>query len=292
MKTILVSAVSLAVAILASAQPRTPNGPPVPVPFANTVFVSGRVVTEGGAEPVGRVLIEASCPSTGAKWSGSADKKGRFNFQIEGVGNPGAGESGPLWIGNCELTASLPGFRLARVSVPAARGIGQFGGEILITLHALADDEGVTVSLTELKAPPAARKAEEKGAQAVKKSRWEEARAQFANAVAIYPEYASAWNELGLVLQRLGRDDEARAAWNRALAADPRFLKPYVQLAAVAARREEWREAAGIAARAIALKPVEYPVVYFYHAAAWFRLGNAELAEKSAREAVRLDPGH
>lgn len=275
-----------------SPQAWDPMGPPPPTPFANTVFVSGRVVTEGGAEPGGRVRIEASCPSTGAKWSGAADKRGRFNFQMEGVGGAGAAGSGSLYIGSCELTASLSGFRLARVSLSSTRGIGQFGGEILITLHRLAEDEGVTVSMTELKAPAGARKAEEKGAEAMRKRNWQEARTHLSKAVGIYPEYASAWHELGLVLQQLGLDAEARAAWNRAVAADSKFLQPYVQLAAAAVRAEQWREAADIAGRAIALKPVEYPVVYFYHSAALYRLGSRELAEKSAREAIRLDPNH
>jgi tetratricopeptide (TPR) repeat protein len=200
--------------------------------------------------------------------------------------------SGSLYIGSCELTASLPGYRLARVSLSATRGIGQFGGEVLITLHRLAEDEGVTVSMTELKAPGGARKAEEKGAQAMRKRKWQEARTHFTKAVSIYPEYASAWHELGLTLRQLGLDTEARAAWDRAIAADSRFLPPYVQLAGIAVRAGKWREAADIAGRAIALKPTEYPVIYFYHSAALYRMGERELAERSIREAIRFDPNN
>jgi tetratricopeptide (TPR) repeat protein len=52
---------------------------------------------------------------------------------------------------------------------------------------------------------------------------WEEVRVEFERAIRIAPDFASAWNNLGVALGRLGRAAEAEASYRRALALDPRF---------------------------------------------------------------------
>src|SRR3989442_710434 len=47
---------------------------------------------------------------------------------------------------------------------------------------------------------------------------WPDAIDAYRRVVAIDPTYAAAWNNLGLLLHRMGRYDEARAAYDRALA--------------------------------------------------------------------------
>ena len=51
-------------------------------------------------------------------------------------------------------------------------------------------------------------------------AQWEDAIEAYRRVVAIDPGYAAAWNNLGLLLHRLGRYDEARSAYAAALAAN------------------------------------------------------------------------
>jgi tetratricopeptide (TPR) repeat protein len=53
-------------------------------------------------------------------------------------------------------------------------------------------------------------------------AQWEEAIDAYRRVVAIDPTYAAAWNNLGLLLHRMGRYDEADAAYRAALEQDPR----------------------------------------------------------------------
>src|SRR5262245_26615179 len=52
--------------------------------------------------------------------------------------------------------------------------------------------------------------------------RWEEAIEAYRRVVALDPAYAAAWNNLGLLLHRIGRYAEARGAYEAALSQDPR----------------------------------------------------------------------
>jgi protein O-mannosyl-transferase len=53
-----------------------------------------------------------------------------------------------------------------------------------------------------------------------------------------------------------------------------------------------WQEAAGLSDRVLRVNSVDYPVAYFLNAMANLRLNHLDQAEKSAREAIRLDSGH
>ena len=116
---------------------------------------------------------------------------------------------------------------------------------------------------TELKAPAIAKKAYGKGAEALRRTKYPEARRQFEEAVRIYPEYAFAWSELGGVLQMLGQTSEARTALTEAVRADRRYLKPLVQLAALEASQKPWPECIQAADAAIALNAIEFPGAYY-----------------------------
>jgi tetratricopeptide (TPR) repeat protein len=53
-------------------------------------------------------------------------------------------------------------------------------------------------------------------------ARWDEAIEAYRRVVAVDPTYAAAWNNLGLLLHRVGQYGEARAAYEAALRRDPR----------------------------------------------------------------------
>jgi tetratricopeptide (TPR) repeat protein len=59
-----------------------------------------------------------------------------------------------------------------------------------------------------------------------------------------------------------------------------------------AVERGQWQEAAELSERVMQLKPGDFPSGYYLSAMANLHLGKLELAEKNAREAIRLDTGH
>jgi tetratricopeptide (TPR) repeat protein len=120
-------------------------------------------------------------------------------------------------------------------------------------------------------------------------SKWGSAQKEFDRAVAIYPDYALAWSELGEALRQQTKLKEAVAACERALQIDPKYLKPYQQLARLALAGNRPEDAVHLTERAMELNPVEFPGIYFYHAVANYNLKRFDPAEKSARRAIALD---
>lgn len=183
----------------------------------------------------------------------------------------------------CEVTIFAQGYRTMKTVL-------RDGAVIL--LKRLGENEGTGVSMTVLRAPPNAKKEYERGEQAIAKKKWAEAQARFEQALALYPDYATAWSQMSDALQHQGKLPEAETALNRAIKADPKYIKPYVQLASLLLDQKRWEDAAGVAEQAFKLNPIEFPQVYSYYALACLNLGRMDAAEKSARRAVDLDSGH
>jgi tetratricopeptide (TPR) repeat protein len=162
----------------------------------------------------------------------------------------------------------------------------------IIILHRLANVEGYTVSATSALAPKDAKKAYDKAGDQIKKNKWSDAKANLEKAVAEYPKYAAAWYELGQAWENENNVDEARKAYGEALNADSKFVKPYLPLAGLAMREKKWQDAIDITSRLNKLDPYDYPRAYYYSAIANLNLQKLDEAEKSAREAVRVDTGH
>jgi tetratricopeptide (TPR) repeat protein len=192
---------------------------------------------------------------------------------------------------NCDLRASLPGFRSDLVSLAGRRMMDNPDVGTII-LHRLGNVEGTTISATSLQAPKDAKKAFEKGTDALKKKKFEEAQKQLEKAVELYPKYATAWFELGMLYQQRKQVDLAKKAYAQALAADAKFVKPYLQLTQFSVQEQKWQEVADTTSRVIKLNPFDFPFAYFYNSAANFNLRNFDAAEKSAREALKLDTQH
>jgi tetratricopeptide (TPR) repeat protein len=276
------------------------------------IFLSGRVMMEDGTPPPEPVVIERVCGGF-VRPEAYTDSKGHFSFQlgqntaiiadasVSAVNSPldswsqqaggssasgrGLSESGLM---GCELRASLPGYRSDIVNLAGRRSMDH--PEVgTIVLRRMGQVEGTTISFTSLQAPKDARKAFEKGREAVGKKKYAEAGAQFEKAVQLYPNYAAAWFELGMIHEREKDIEPARQAYREALRADSKFVKPYLQLAVLSAQERKWEEVAETAGRVLKLNPVDFPSAYFYHSVANLNLKNLDVAEKSAREALRLD---
>jgi Tfp pilus assembly protein PilF len=96
-----------------------------------------------------------------------------------------------------------------------------------------ASSDDLKVSAQDLAVPRRARAEFEKGMEANAKADYKAAQNALERAVALYPPYVKAHNNLGVLYQKAGLNDKARAEYSKAVAFDPKFVPGYVNLAKV-----------------------------------------------------------
>lgn len=103
--------------------------------------------------------------------------------------------------------------------------------------------------------PGPARKEFERASDASKSGRTADAIAHLRKAVAIYPNYLMAHNDLGAQLLSLGKLDEASDEFRRAIQIDPKAFNPRLNLGIVLVQQHHFAEAAAMLRAALALQP-------------------------------------
>ncbi|MFN7934620.1 MAG: tetratricopeptide repeat protein [Bryobacteraceae bacterium] len=293
--------------------PRESQRSPFPDQMQRPLFLSGKVVLDDGTPPPEPVVIERICNGN-PRPEGYTDSKGRFSFQLgqnnqvmadASVGNndgfggtnqsnrsPGMGGVSERDLMGCELRASLPGYRSEIVNLSGRRFMDNPDVGTIV-LKRMANVEGLTFSATSAMAPKDAKKAYEKGRDLIKRKKLAEAQKEIEKAVQIYPKYANAWADLGMLLEAQNQTETAMKAYQSAIEADSKLVKPYVNMALISARQNppKWQEAADLSAKALRLNPYDFPQAYFYNAVANLNLKNMDEAEKSAREGVKSEAG-
>jgi tetratricopeptide (TPR) repeat protein len=189
------------------------------------------------------------------------------------------------------LRANLPGYRSQVVSLANRRAMDS-PDVGTIFLHRLGNAEGRVISAISLAAPKGARKAFDKGSDLARKHKLDDAMKNYQKAVDVYPKYAAAWFELGKLQAAKGQADDAHHSFDAAVEADPKYLSPYLELSRLALGARNWPELADVTGRAVKLDPFDYPQQFFFNSVANFNLQNMDAAEKSAREAQKLDTEH
>ncbi len=308
--------------------PTTPNPNTQPGIPQQPIFLSGRVLLEDGTAPTESVVIESVCGSSQHN-EGYTDSKGYFSIEFGrrmgvlqdasetsggGFGADGLGGTGPgspsmgggtgfggsgrmpsisqdMRLMNCELRAKLAGYRSQVYSLANRRPMDNPDIGVIL-LHRLGESEGTTVSASTLAAPKDARKAFEKGQNAMKKRKVDDAAKNFQKAVDLYPGFAAAWFELGRIQTSKGDVESARKSFDSAAQADPRFVAPLVEIASLCLKQQNWKELADVTDRAGKLDSFDYPQVFLLNAIANYYLHNFEAAEKSVRQADKLDTRH
>src|SRR5258708_31580822 len=107
----------------------------------------------------------------------------------------------------------------------------------------------------------------------------DEAKRQLQQGVALDPNPAMGWYELGRVYYSEDNRTDARRCYERAIAADPSLDSAYRLLANLLALEEQWTDLADVAGKLIRLSPADYPEAYFYSAVANYNLGEYDDAE-------------
>ncbi|HLK08823.1 MAG TPA: hypothetical protein VKV30_12790 [Candidatus Angelobacter sp.] len=285
---------------------RTPNTPDT---STKPIFVSGKVMLQGGGALPEPVPIERVCNGT-VRREGYADTKGQFEFQlglnlmfqdasendsrITPASQSRSGSSNglrPLELNGCELRAVLAGYQSSVVNLRAMGGDTWQYEVGTIFLKRIGNAPGTTISVTSMAAPKDALRALEK-AQKIKADKPVEAEKELTKAVKIYPQFAAAWTLLG-DLHREHKDfNTARTDYAQAIAADPQFVNPSYGLAMISAQEKKWDDTIRLTDQVIKLNSAAYPLAYFLNAAANYNLQKFAPAEESAKKFKALDTQH
>jgi len=121
-------------------------------------------------------------------------------------------------------------------------------------------------------------------------AQWEDAVDAYRRVVSIDPTYAAAWNNLGLLLHRMGRYDEANDAYLAALKQDPHCCEAAYNLGSLHEDRGAVDDAIADYRRALELSP-DYADAHFNLAGALARDGRDGEAIKHWQRYLELDSG-
>jgi tetratricopeptide (TPR) repeat protein len=263
-------------------------------PSATTWNLSGHVTFENGSVPTQPVYVESVCNGR-VREEARIDPKGSFGFRlgtargdaVMNAENTGSYAEAGANVNpkECVIRAALAGYTSDVVDlVGRDKNQPDLG---TIVLH--RNGEGNAESATSKDAPKEARKAFDKGAQAIKARKIDEAAKNYQTAVSLYPRYAEAWEQLGQAQLALKQTDEARKSFNAAIQADEKYLPPYFQLADLEMNAQNWKTVVDVTGRVLKLAPSGYPRMYLMNGMASYQLHDADAAEKSARAGIQID---
>jgi tetratricopeptide (TPR) repeat protein len=261
---------------LAAAQTK-PAPPPTPEPSTGG-SIRGRVILPSGgflSESV-RITLQTT---RGVESSVFTDEQGRFEFTR-------------LSAGNYEVVVE-PDSRKWQVSsekVEVVRGFNSIVNISLIEKVATAEvkNPAKSVSVTELsQIPEKARKEFERASEADKEGRPTDAISHLRSAIAIYPDFMMAHNDLGTQLLALGRLDEAAAELQKAITLDQQAFNPHLNLGIVLVEQKSFSKAAEILSKAVSLNSASASAK-LYLGLAFIGLNDVDGAEKELVAAFDL----
>jgi tetratricopeptide (TPR) repeat protein len=112
-----------------------------------------------------------------------------------------------------------------------------------------------TTSVADLKIPKRAAKEFNNASHAMAVKDWKSAATSLEHAIEIYPQFAAAYNNLGIVDSRLGDRTKEAKDLQRAIAIDSRYLDAYVNLARMDIAENNFSDAESQLTRANSLSP-------------------------------------
>jgi tetratricopeptide (TPR) repeat protein len=134
------------------------------------------------------------------------------------------------------------------------------------------------VSAAELKIPDKARKEFNKAGDLINQKEWQKAIEHLDRAVAIYPNYPAAYNNLAFAYEHLGDRTHQEEALKHAISINDRFAPAYVNLARLRIKDNDLSQAEALLAKATAADA--------NNPEAFSLLANVELANKQYDDAV------
>jgi len=148
-----------------------------------------------------------------------------------------------------------------------------------------------SVSATQLAIPNAALRQYQQAQKDLERHDPEAAAKRLEDAVAIAPQFAMAWNELGTIAYQTRKFDRAEECFRQALEQDPAAFEPLVNLGGVLVAVHKLDEAADYNLRAVLTRPND-ALANSQLGQTYFGLGRMDLAEKYLERARQIDPAH
>jgi tetratricopeptide (TPR) repeat protein len=118
-----------------------------------------------------------------------------------------------------------------------------------------SDSPASTVAVQDMNIPKAAVKQFDKASALIAKQEWKKAIDQLSRALAIYPTYVQAYNNLGVVYARIGDRTSERTALQKALSINDHFAPAWVNLARMAIVDRDFPKAESLLDKATAFAP-------------------------------------
>ncbi|MCA1592259.1 MAG: carboxypeptidase regulatory-like domain-containing protein [Acidobacteria bacterium] len=137
------------------------------------------------------------------------------------------------------------------------------------------------------KAPASAVKEFNRAQQAGADGKTTDAITHLRKAIAIYPGYLMAHNDLGTYLLSAGKLDEASEEFRRAIEIDPATFNPQLNLGVVLVQQHQFSEAATTLEKALSLD-ASSPAAHLYAGLAFMGLNDLSRAEKELRASYEL----
>lgn len=261
---------------------------PEPVPIER--ICNGTVRREGYADTKGQFEFQLGMNLTFQDASENDNRITPTSSQSRAGGSTNS-KAFDLDLNGCELRAVLAGYQssVVMLRVPGGDTWQYEVGTIFLTR--IGNAPGTTISVTSMAAPKDAMHAYEK-AQKLQAQKPAEAEKELNKAIKIYPQFAAAWTLLGDMHRENNNFEEARNNYAQAVAADPQFVNPNYGLALIAAQEKKWDDAVRFTDQVIKLNSAAYPTAYFLNAAANYNLQKFAPAEESAKKFKSLDTQH
>ena len=262
------------------------NGGALPEPVAIERICNGVIHREGYTDFKGQFEFQLGL-NIGFQDASENDSRITPNSQPRPGSNSGRR---PMDLTGCEFRAVLAGYQSSVAMLRTSGDTWQFDiGTIF--LKRMGDAPGTTISVTSMAAPKDAMRAYEK-AQKIKADKPAEAEKDLAKATHIYPNFAAAWTLLGDMHRQRNDFEEARAEYAQAIAADPQFVNPTYGLAMIAMQEKKWDEAIRLTDQVVKLNAAAFPLTYFFNAAANYNAQRYDAAEESGKKFKALDTQH
>jgi tetratricopeptide (TPR) repeat protein len=147
------------------------------------------------------------------------------------------------------------------------------------------------ISAASLNIPDKARKEFAKGVSSMSKNDMPEAQKHFSRATEIYPEYAGAYNNLGVIAMKSGSPDDGKKLFEQAVRADANNPNGYVNLARCLIMKDNSAEALPLLEKATALNPMD-PEVLTLLANAQLSAHQLDVALANARKVHTMEHQH
>lgn len=258
----------------------------LPLLFAGLVYgqlnngsIHGNVVAPDGSPLIGAVKVTLKV-MRGDSITAYTDQEGRFDL---------------LNIAQGEYTIEADSDRDRRYDVGSEKILVRRGISTSVTIYLkekkaearASRDKSVSVAMLDQKVPSAAKKEFEQASRLSAEGNATESIAALRRAIAIYPNYLMAHNDLGAQLLEQGLLDNAAEELRTAIKIDPKAANPQINLGIVLARQDNFAESLAMLDKGLSLDPAS-PLAHLYAGLASVKLNDIGRGEREFKAAYEL----